>query len=402
MQIMKKIITLIFLLFFSKLFAYDYAWPVDYRFKINSQDEVNSIIEKFIYDNPEFQVYTVDWDSYLENSETKEDFFEICLKYKERIPFGNVLMGNVYLYDVETKVSFYILPVSLSPSGAVYLELSGYTKDLEKIGNKIITKKNPCWFSFNDVEPTQQEIPIKESFEKNFLSKLPLEYEYVDPGNLDRNISKFLTIFRKRKNFQDSIEDLDRNKNIKICLIIIIISFIISIKVIMKLVHVFFCTIHYSTSYKNLSPILKSNYEKLLQIQKAYSWDDIFIDVNTSSKKDTIYRTYFPARICFSFVTNQYHADNEFKINKVEIFDSKTRFHEIYSKILEPVELEFKKYGDMYLSEFATEEKYNFTGASSETYLIKLEMLNNITNEHKIFTMKFLPYVNCHFAFFRK
>lgn len=196
---MKKIITLIFLLFFPKLFAYDYPWPVDYRFKINSQDEVNFVIEKFIYDNPEFQVYTVDWDSYLENSETKEDFFEICLKYKERIPFGNVLMGNVYLDDVETKVSFYILPVSVLPSGAVYLELGGYTKDLEKIGNKIITKKNPCWFSFNDVEPTQQEIPIKESFERNFLDNLPLEWEYVDPGTLDKTLSKIHSIFRKYK-----------------------------------------------------------------------------------------------------------------------------------------------------------------------------------------------------------
>ncbi|MBQ9537841.1 MAG: hypothetical protein IJU95_01105 [Treponema sp.] len=58
-------------------------------------------------------------------------------------------------------------------------------------------------FAFNDVEPTKKEILIKESFERNFLGKLDLEWEYVQPAALDRYLSKLMSLFRRRKDFVD-------------------------------------------------------------------------------------------------------------------------------------------------------------------------------------------------------
>lgn len=199
------------------MFAYDYPWPVDYRFKINSQDEVNSVIEKFIYDNPEFQVYKIDLENYSADDELKDEDLQLCLSYVNREPFGIVLRGNVFLNDVNSDVGFSILPIKQSQEKEIIIRLNGYSKKLDIItlGEKTVVKKWQENFSFNDVEPTQQEIPIKESFEKNFLERLPIECEYVDPGNLDRIISKILTVFRKNKFV------------ILFCLCILIVIFII-------------------------------------------------------------------------------------------------------------------------------------------------------------------------------
>nr|MCR5063580.1 hypothetical protein [Treponema sp.] len=174
-------------------------WPVDYEIKYNRLDEANIILWDFIIENPEYQVYTVNWKAYSIDNDFKDEYLQLCLYYEEQVPFGIILKGNIFLKDVNAKVSFNIHPVDKPPYGTVYLVLGGYSKDIEKNKDKIITKKGCEWHSFNDVEPTEEETKIKESFEKNFLAKLPLETEYVDPGNLDKNLSKILRFLKKWK-----------------------------------------------------------------------------------------------------------------------------------------------------------------------------------------------------------
>lgn len=178
---MKKIITLIFLLFFPKLFAYDYPWPVDYRFKINSQDDVNEIIEKFIYENSKFQIYDFDWNDYAADGEINDDDFELFLRYAEQSPFGVVLLSGVYLDDVRSAVSFRILPVSDSSGGYIILRLYGYAIDIENIKGKNVYSKNSRGNYFNDVEPLKEESSIKESFEKTFYQNCHWSMNILNP-----------------------------------------------------------------------------------------------------------------------------------------------------------------------------------------------------------------------------
>lgn len=84
-----------------------------------------------------------------------------------------------------------------------YIRLFSYCTDLEFVEEKTQRKRWGKYTAFNDVEPTRQEIPIKKSFEKNFLSKLDLEWKYEKPFLLDRGLSKFISLFRKRKAFSD-------------------------------------------------------------------------------------------------------------------------------------------------------------------------------------------------------
>lgn len=202
MKRIRNLIIFLFLICSAKLFAYDYPWPVDYRFNVSSKKDVtkvNEVVEQFVYDNPDLYVYTVNWKAYSEDTELKEEYLKLYLKYIDQEPFGKILDGTIYLEDVNTCVGFSILPVSDSDSGSVYITIDFYNKDIEKINEKIIIKQKCEWYSFNDVEPTEEETKIKESFEKNFLAKLPLETEYVDPGNLDKNLSKILRFLKKWK-----------------------------------------------------------------------------------------------------------------------------------------------------------------------------------------------------------
>ncbi len=205
---MKKIIALFFLLLTSKLYAYDYSWTVDYVVDNDNIDEINKIVSDFIYENPEFQVYALDWSTYNRNIPygrnigIENEYYKLELGMEDVVPFGNVLCGNVYLADVKAFVHFYI-PHVLRENGQNLFRLVSYNTDLQISEEKIIRKMWGKYIPFNDVEPTKKETPIKKSFEKNFLSKLNLEYEYVKPADLDIWLSKFLSFFRKRKNFSD-------------------------------------------------------------------------------------------------------------------------------------------------------------------------------------------------------
>ena len=130
---------------------------------------------------------------------------ELCLLLLEEveyIPFGEVLCGSVYLKEYSTVVSFYIPYVPGRKKN--YIRFVSYYKNIKIVEGKAVIDYNAKGKSipFNDVEPTKEEIPIKESFERNFLAKLPLEYEYQKPAALDRFLSKLLTtLYRPRKNF---------------------------------------------------------------------------------------------------------------------------------------------------------------------------------------------------------
>lgn len=194
---MRKIFFILFLLLTSNLSAYDYSWHVEYEIKRDSLERINKIVSDFIYDHPEFQVYKVDYTTYEVG--TKTDDYKLLLGTDEWIPFGQVLEAKIYLDDVDAVINFYVPYVA----GYNLIRLVSYCTDLKQVGDDPQRKKWGKYTSFNDVEPTKKEIPIKESFEKNFLSKLDLEWEYVKPAALDRGLSKFLSLFRKRKNFPD-------------------------------------------------------------------------------------------------------------------------------------------------------------------------------------------------------
>ena len=199
MKNIKKLIILLFMLHFGRIYAYDYPWNVEYEIKRDSLEEINEIVQKFVYENPEFHVYEVARSTYEVGE--KNDLYELLLKIDEYIPFGQVLEGTIYLNDVDSVVHFYI--PHISGKNKNYIRLVSYCTDLELVEGKTQRKRWGKYTAFNDVEPTKQEIPIKKSFEKNFLSKLPLEWKYEKPAALDRGLSKFISVFRKRKNFTD-------------------------------------------------------------------------------------------------------------------------------------------------------------------------------------------------------
>ena len=188
----KTIIILILALCSTKVFSYDYPWAVEYKIKEQSLKKTNMILKNYILENKVFQVF--------EAGHTSSESDKLLLYEDNYIPFGKVLMGEIYLKDVNAIVHFYIPRIKNNN----YIRLVSYCKDIEMIEGKVYKKKWGKFVSFNDVEPTKLEIPIKKSFEKNFLSKLPLEWEYQKPAALDRFISKVLTtMYRPRKNFID-------------------------------------------------------------------------------------------------------------------------------------------------------------------------------------------------------
>lgn len=202
----RKIIFILVLLCCSRLYSYDYPWPVEYEIKKDSIYEINNIITKFIHEDSKFQTYDYDSGEYsrrrLKGSDEsiKNELYRINLEKREWEPFGKVLCGSIFLEDVNAVVGFYVPYVSGSQK--TYIRLVSYSRKFEKDGKKIVIIRGISKL-FNDVEPTKNEIPIKESFEKNFMSKLPLEWEYVKPAAIDRRLSKLLSFFRKRKNFSD-------------------------------------------------------------------------------------------------------------------------------------------------------------------------------------------------------
>ncbi|MBP5697379.1 MAG: hypothetical protein J6X11_12140 [Treponema sp.] len=206
---MKKIATLIIVwvvLSFCRLFAYDYPWPVDYNIKNKPLEEINEIVQQFIYENPKFQVYDLDWKAYDNNipngseSGIKNEYYKLNLEKREVIPLGMALCGGIFLEDVNAVVGFNIVYIPGRKKN--YMQLVSYSKTYEIVKEKIVIIRGKHNF-FNDVEPTKKEIPIKESFEKNFLSKLDLEWKYEKPFLLDRGLSKLMSLFRKRKDFSD-------------------------------------------------------------------------------------------------------------------------------------------------------------------------------------------------------
>lgn len=210
-QRISKIIILALLLCTSRAFAYDYPWAVEYEIKEDSLEKINTIVQDFVLANPDMQVFGFDeWVS--EQYEPKNNELrvgrELCillLAEEEYIPFGQVLCGSIYLKECGCSVSFYIPYVPGKKKN--YIRFVSYNDKIEMVEGKAVInfKAKGKSFLFNDVEPTKQEIPIKESFEKNFLSKLPLEFEYQKPAALDRFLSKLITtLFRPRKNFVDN------------------------------------------------------------------------------------------------------------------------------------------------------------------------------------------------------
>lgn len=201
-------------IFFNSVrsYAYDYNWPVDYLIKDKSQEATNNIVESFIQENPEFQFYKRDY--HAENESYKMEL-GICdwpsvspqvneaLEENgcEKIVPEKVLGGCVYLEDIDSYVYFRILPIK-SPD-RIILRLTAYANGTDVKHGVRTKKEDGRTYPFNDVEPVKKEFPVKESFEKKFLSKLSLEWEYQDPVFLDKSISKIMSFFRKRKNFID-------------------------------------------------------------------------------------------------------------------------------------------------------------------------------------------------------
>lgn len=206
MNIIKRLLLLIFVITFQKIYAYDYAWEVEYEIKCDSLEIINNSVMSLLCEKSYFQAFVLDWDAYNRYEPKghelgiKNIYYKLCLEKKEYEPFGKVLQGDIYLQDVNSVVRFYI--PYIKGRNRCYIRLVSYCNILERKSN-IICGIPGKYISFNDVEPTKKEIPIKESFEKNFLSKLPLEWEYEKPAAIDRFFSKFLSLFRKRKNFVD-------------------------------------------------------------------------------------------------------------------------------------------------------------------------------------------------------
>ena len=206
MKNIKKLIILLFVLHLGRIYAYDYPWNVEYEIKKESLEEINEIVQEYVYANSDFHVYDLDWDAYNKNEPQghelgiKNEYYKLDLEKKDVVPFGQVLCGTIFLGDVNALVGFHIVYIPGRKKN--YIRLVSYSKTYEVVDEKIAMIRGK-FNSFNDVEPTKQEIPIKKSFEKNFLSKLPLEWKYEKPAALDRGLSKFISVFRKRKNFID-------------------------------------------------------------------------------------------------------------------------------------------------------------------------------------------------------
>lgn len=192
---------MIFLLCSFYVFPYDYPWAVEYEIKKDSLEEINQIIQNYINIKPEFHVYDLDLDQKsISENDSNDVYYKLNLEKREWKPFGQVLCGSIFLRDVDAIIGFYVPYVP--GLNKYFIRLVSYSENY-KVDNERIVIIRGKYNSFNDVEPTKKEGPIKESFEKNFLDKLPLKYEYVEPSALDRNLSKFMSLFRKRKNFVD-------------------------------------------------------------------------------------------------------------------------------------------------------------------------------------------------------
>lgn len=211
MQGIKKITVILLLLCSYNLYSYDYPWPVEYLIKNESLEDINRTIQTYILNNPKIQIHVLKQGTYKLNMRMEEPYHidkemmnaleENGINTKNMYVFPKGLDTSIYLNDVDAAVHFSIVQFE---TGKIVLRVSGYGKHkYEIVENQRRIKKGGEMFSFNDVEPTKKEIPIKESFEKNFMSKLPLEWEYVKPTAIDRRLSKLLSFFRKRKNFSD-------------------------------------------------------------------------------------------------------------------------------------------------------------------------------------------------------
>lgn len=205
MRAIRKSIFIIVLMFLcSSVWAYDYPWYVDYKIIDLSLDDINFKIENYIKEHPQLTVYELDWEKFNKMNPEPGDrnqYYKISLEKRNYPPFEQVLCGEVFLCDVNSVVNF-IVP-SIKGNGENYIRLISYCKTLEIKESDIISGCPGAYISFNDVEPTKTETEIKESFEKNFLDKLYINYEYQKPSLLDSFLSKFLSLFRKRKNFID-------------------------------------------------------------------------------------------------------------------------------------------------------------------------------------------------------
>lgn len=206
---MKKITALIIgwvMLSFCRLYAYDYPWNVEYEIKRDSLEEINEIVQKFVYENPELHAYDLDWNAYDNNYPKghelgiKNEYYKLNVEKKDVPPFGQALCITIFLRDVNAVVGFHIVYIPGRKKN--YMRLISYSHTYEMVKEKVVIIRGKHKF-FNDVEPTKQEIPIKKSFEENFLSKLDLEWKYEKPAALDRGLSKFISLFRKRKAFPD-------------------------------------------------------------------------------------------------------------------------------------------------------------------------------------------------------
>lgn len=210
MNIIKRLLLLIFVITFQKIYAYDYAWEVEYEIKNKTFDEINQTVWEFVYNNPKFHVYILEGELYQLRLEMLEPYklsdYATEWMSKEGILTEDIYKypmsvdSYIYLSDVDAAVHFFLIKFA---TGKTVFRLDQYWIGYEFIDNRWQAKKDCKGYNFNDVEPTKKEIPIKESFEKNFLSKLPLEWEYEKPAAIDRFFSKFLSLFRKRKNFVD-------------------------------------------------------------------------------------------------------------------------------------------------------------------------------------------------------
>ena len=75
-------------------------------------------------------------------------------------------------------------------------------------------------------------------------------------------------------------------KKIFIVLLSIILVFFL-INVLLGWVPIPWSTTVYTSTYDNLIPIWDANYQKLLVYNAADCWDDLLVDVRTSSEKDS-------------------------------------------------------------------------------------------------------------------
>ncbi|MBP5451379.1 MAG: hypothetical protein J6Y16_03995 [Treponema sp.] len=130
----KTIIILILALCSTKVFSYDYPWAVEYKIKEQSLKKTNMILKNYILENKVFQVF--------EAGHTSSESDKLLLYEDNYIPFGKVLMGEIYLKDVNAIVHFYIPRIKNNN----YIRLVSYCKDIEMIEGKVYKKngENSC------------------------------------------------------------------------------------------------------------------------------------------------------------------------------------------------------------------------------------------------------------------